>query len=162
VIQLIRDDIVLTVQDALESTGLMPSNLTLEVTEGLAVQDMEAMNRILAELKKMGVRVALDDFGTGYSSLSYMRDMPLDTIKIDKSFIDDVGQDDFSDAFVKTVSSLAEAIDVDVVVEGVEDQKQTEALREMKVDLIQGYYYDKPLPQDKFEEKYCIETPYKL
>lgn len=162
VIQLIRDDIVLTVQDALESTGLMPSNLTLEVTEGLAVQDMEAMNRILAELKKMGVRVALDDFGTGYSSLSYMRDMPLDTIKIDKSFIDDVGQDDFSDAFVKTVSSLAEAIDVDVVVEGVEDQKQTEALREMKVDLIQGYYYDKPLPQDKFEEKYCIETSYKL
>ena len=165
VIQLIRDDIVLTVQDALESTGLMPSNLTLEVTEGLAVQDMEAMNRILAELKKMGVRVALDDFGTGYSSLSYMRDMPLDTIKIDKSFIDDVGQDDFSDAFVKTVSSLAEprpTKDVDVVVEGVEDQKQTEALREMKVDLIQGYYYDKPLPQDKFEEKYCIETPYKL
>lgn len=154
VIQLIRDDIVSTVQSALEETGVNPQNLTLEVTEGLAVQDMDAMKRILDKLKKMGVRVALDDFGTGYSSLSYMRDMPLDTIKIDKSFIDHVGQDEFSDAFVKTVSDLAEAIHVNVVVEGVEERNQTEALREMKVDLIKGYYYDKPLPKEDFEEKY--------
>ena len=106
------------------------------------------------ELKALGVRLALDDFGTGYSSLSYLRELPLDVIKIDKCFVNEVGEDAFSDAFVKTVAELADTIHVNVIVEGVEDQSQESALEDMKVHMIQGYLYDQPLTQDEFESKY--------
>ena len=115
---------------------------------------MDKMIKVLNDIKALGVRLALDDFGTGYSSLSRLRNMPMDVIKIDKSFVDDVGKDGFSDAFVKTVSDLADTIDMDVVVEGVEEDSQEKALLGMKVDMIQGYLFDKPLTQEQFEEKY--------
>ena len=149
-----QPDIVDTVAHAIDVTGINPANLTLEVTEGLAVNDMDAMKKVLAGLKKLGVRVALDDFGTGYSSLNHIRSMPLDIIKIDKCFIDGVGDNAFSDAFVKTVSKLADAIDVNVCVEGVEEERQKVALDDMNVQMIQGFLYDRPLPQDEFERKY--------
>ena len=100
------------------------------------------------------MRVALDDFGTGYSSLSYLRFLPLDVIKIDKCFVDDLGEDQFSDAFIKTVSRLADSMKANVVVEGVERIEQANALANMNIDMIQGYLYDKPLPRDMFENKY--------
>lgn len=154
VVQLVQPDIVETVARAINVSGISPHNLTLEVTEGLAVNDMEAMNKVLRGLKDLGARVALDDFGTGYSSLNHIRSMPLDVIKIDKCFIDGVGENAYSDAFVKTVSKLADAIDVNVCVEGVEDEKQKKALDGMNVQMIQGFLYDKPLPQEEFEAKY--------
>ncbi len=154
VVQLMQKNIVDTVRNALIYTGMNPKNLTLEVTESLAINDVEATTKVLNDLHALGVRLALDDFGTGYSSLSYLREMPLDVLKIDKCFVDDVGENSFAEAFVKTVSELAEAIDVNVIVEGVEEKKQEEALGGMKVDMIQGYLYDKPLSQEDFEAKY--------
>ncbi|MCR4611414.1 MAG: EAL domain-containing protein [Lachnospiraceae bacterium] len=154
VVQLMQKDIVDTVAHAIEVTGINPANLTLEVTEGLAVNDMDAMKKVLNGLKNLGARVALDDFGTGYSSLNHIRSMPLDVIKIDKCFIDGVGDNAFSDAFVKTVSKLADAIDVNVCVEGVEEERQKIALDDMNIQMIQGFLYDRPLPQSEFEEKY--------
>ncbi len=154
VVQLVQSDIVDTVARVVKTTGINPANLTLEVTESLAVNDMEAMNKVLNGFREIGCKVALDDFGTGYSSLNHIRSMPLDVIKIDKCFVDGVGDNAFSDAFVKTVSKLADAIDVNVCVEGVEQEKQKEALDEMNIQMIQGFLYDKPLPQEEFERKY--------
>ena len=149
-----QKDIVQTIKNAIDFTGITPANLTLEVTESLAAKDMEKMVQVLKDIKALGVRLALDDFGTGYSSLSRLKDMPMDVIKIDKSFVDNVGQDVFSNAFVKTVADLADSIDMDVVVEGVEAEKQEEALETMNVNIIQGYLFDKPLTQEDFEAKY--------
>ncbi|MCR5640114.1 MAG: bifunctional diguanylate cyclase/phosphodiesterase [Lachnospiraceae bacterium] len=154
VVQLQQKNIVDTVRNALIYTGVYPGNLTLEVTEGMAAGDVENLIRTLNDLKALGVRLALDDFGTGYSSLSYLRELPLDVIKIDKCFVNEVGEDTFSDAFVKTVAELADTIHVNVIVEGVEEQAQEDALEDMKVHMIQGYLYDKPLTQDEFESKY--------
>lgn len=154
IVQLLQKDIVSTIRNAMMTSGIRPENLTLEVTESLAAKDMDAMIDVLKQIKALGVRLALDDFGTGYSSLSRLRDMPMDVIKIDKSFVDNVGEDVFSNAFVKTVSDLADTIDMDVVVEGVEAEKQEAALENMKVNIIQGYYFDKPLTQEDFEAKY--------
>ena len=129
-------------------------NLTLEVTESLAINDMNRMTKILADIKKLGVRVALDDFGTGYSSLNHIREMPIDVIKIDRCFIIDIGKDDFSNAFVKMVAELASAIDVNVCVEGVETKEQLDILMGSKIQLIQGFYFGRPMTAREFEEKY--------
>ena len=154
VVQLLQNDIVERIRKALEDTGMIPQNLTLEVTESLAINDMNRMKNILAEIRKLGVRVALDDFGTGYSSLNHIREMPIDVIKIDRCFIIDIGKDDFSNAFVKMVAELANAIHVNVCVEGVETKEQLEALMGNRIQLIQGYYFGKPVKAEIFEKQY--------
>lgn len=154
VVQLLQNDIVEKIRLAVKESGIQPANLTLEVTESLAINDMGRMKKILAEIKSLGVRVALDDFGTGYSSLNHIREMPLDVIKIDRCFVMDIGKDEFSDAFVKMVSELAATIGVMVCVEGVEDEEQLEALKDKKIQLIQGYYFGKPMRAKEFEAKY--------
>lgn len=154
VVQLLQNDIVEKVRAAIEESGIFPGNLTVEVTESLAINDMERMQRILSEIRALGVKVALDDFGTGYSSLRHIREMPLDVIKIDQCFIAGIGTDEFSDAFVKMVAELANAIDVKVCVEGVETEGQYRAVAETKIQLIQGYYFGKPMHREEFEEKY--------
>lgn len=156
VVQLMQNDIIDIVKKAIADSQVDPHNLTLEVTESLAINDMTRMQYILSEIKKLGVRVALDDFGTGYSSLSHIRNMPVDVIKIDRCFVEDVGEDRFSDAFVRSVSQLAEALHMNVCVEGVEDKEQCDALEDMNVGLIQGYLFDKPLQASDFEQKYLF------
>ena len=154
VIQLLDPDIVSVIKRAIEDTGIIPEHLHLEVTEGLAVNDMSRMKQILADIKALGVKVALDDFGTGYSSLNHIREMPIDIIKIDRCFINDLGKDDFSDAFVRMVTQLASAIGVTTCVEGVEEAPQVEILKKMNVQLIQGYFFGKPMRVEDFELKY--------
>lgn len=156
VVQLLQNDVVEQIAAAIGETGINPKNLTLEVTESLAINDMERMKRILAQIRGLGVRVALDDFGTGYSSLNHIREMPIDVIKIDRCFIIDIGKDDFSDAFVKMVAELASAIDVTVCVEGVETEEQLRFLQSgsNKIRLIQGFYFGKPMNAAAFEKKY--------
>ena len=156
VVQLLQNDIIATVQEALDTTGIVPSNLTLEVTEGLAINDMARMQQVLSEIKKLGVRVALDDFGTGYSSLNHIRSVPIAVIKIDRCFVGDVGDDMFSDGFVKSVAQLAEALNLYVCVEGVEEKAQCDALGDMNVDLLQGFLFDEPLTAEDFEQKYLF------
>ena len=100
------------------------------------------------------MKVALDYFGTGYSSLNHIREMPIDIIKIDRCFIEHLGEDDFSNAFVKMVAELARAIGVHVCVEGVEMEQQLEVVQQMNISMIQGYYFGKPMQIGEFEQKY--------
>lgn len=154
VVQLLQNDMVERIRNIIRETGVNPQNLTLEVTESLAINDMGRMKRILGEIKQLGVWVALDDFGTGYSSLNHIREMPIDIIKIDRCFIIDIGKDDYSEVFVKMVSELAETIGVHMCVEGVEENDQLQKLRDMKIQYIQGFYFGKPMRVDEFERKY--------
>ena len=154
VVQLLQNDTVEHIRAVLEETGIEPANLTLEVTEGLAINDMGRMKKILSEIKQLGVMVALDDFGTGYSSLNHIRELPIDIIKIDRCFIIDIGKDGYSEVFVKMVSELAETIGVRMCVEGVEEADQLDKLRDMKVQYIQGFYYGQPMKVSEFEKKY--------
>lgn len=154
VIQLLQNDFVKKVKNVLDKTKINPKNLTLEVTESLAINDMGRMRKILDQIKALGVHVALDDFGTGYSSLNHIREMPIDVIKIDRCFVENLSEDDFAVAFVKMVSELAKTIGVTVCVEGVEQKRQLEVLKDMNVQLIQGYYYGKPMPVHEFEKQY--------
>lgn len=157
VVQLLQPDIVEIIKRTLVETGLKPQNLTLEVTESLAINDMDRMKEILASIRALGVRIALDDFGTGYSSLNHIREIPLDVIKVDQSFVKDLARDSFEQSFIKMVSELADAIGVNVCVEGIETKEQYEVLEGMKVSLIQGYYFDKPMPETEFEKKYVVK-----
>jgi len=154
VVQLLQPDIVESIAAALEETGINPRNLTLEVTESLAINDMERMIEILGNIKKLGVRIALDDFGTGYSSLNHIREIPFDVIKVDRSFIKDLDEDAYSQSFVKMISELASTIGVSICVEGIERKEQYKVLEGMKVRLVQGYYFDRPMPRKDFEAKY--------
>ena len=154
VIQLLQPDFVSKVKTILDKTHIQPKNVTLEVTESLAINDMNRMKTVLGKLKKLGVCVALDDFGTGYSSLNHIRQMPIDIIKIDRCFVENLSEDDFAEAFVKMVSELAKTIGVAVCVEGVEQRKQLEVLSNMNISMVQGYYYGKPMPVKDFELAY--------
>lgn len=154
VVQLLQNDIVEIVEKTLEETQVNPSNLTLEVTESLAINDMERMKDILSKIKALGVRIALDDFGTGYSSLNHIREIPFDVIKVDQSFVKDLAENSYSQSFIKMIAELGESIGVKICVEGIETREQYEVLQGMKVKYIQGYYFDRPMERVKFEEKY--------
>lgn len=154
VVQLLQNDMADRVREVLEDTKIAPQNLTLEVTEGLAINDMARMKQILGQIKGLGVRVALDDFGTGYSSLNHIREMPIDVIKIDRCFIEHLGKDEFANVFVKIVCELAAAIGMNVCVEGVEHMLQYEILKKMQIQMIQGFYFGKPMRAEEFEKKY--------
>lgn len=157
VVQLMQNDIVEKVEKNIEETGINPRNLTLEVTESLAINDMERMKGIMNRIRAMGVRIALDDFGTGYSSLNHIREIPLDVIKVDQCFVKNLVDDDYSKSFIKMVTELAGAIGVSICVEGVETMEQYKVLQNMKTRLIQGYYFDRPMTKENFIRKY-IET----
>jgi len=154
VVQLLQNDIVKKVKTVLDETRVNPQNLTLEVTESLAINDIDRMKTILAQIKSLGVRVALDDFGTGYSSLNHIRELPIDIIKIDRCFIEHIADDDFSDAFVKMVSELAATLGLYICTEGVEATEQYELVKSMHIKYIQGYYFGKPMRIEEFERKY--------
>ncbi|MDR2889698.1 MAG: EAL domain-containing protein [Lachnospiraceae bacterium] len=154
VVQLLQPDIADIIHRAITETGINPQSLTLEVTESLAINDMARMKNILANIKKLGVRIALDDFGTGYSSLNHIREIPFDVIKVDQSFIRDLEHDAYSRSFIKMVVQLAEEIDVNICIEGVETKEQFRILADMNVGMIQGYYFDRPVTWKEFEQKY--------
>ncbi|MBP5198838.1 MAG: EAL domain-containing protein, partial [Lachnospiraceae bacterium] len=156
VIQLLQNDIVDIVERTLKDTGLNPANLTLEVTESLAINDMERMKVILAKIKALGVKIALDDFGTGYSSLNHIREIPFDVIKVDQSFVKDLAEDSYSQSFVKIIAELAKTIGVHICVEGIENEKQFDVLKNMNVKFIQGFLFDRPMHQCDFEKKYVL------
>lgn len=154
VVQLLQTDIEDIVKATLEETGITPCNLTLEVTESLAINDMERMKIILNGIRSLGVRIALDDFGTGYSSLNHIREIPLDVIKVDQTFVADLAEDNYSRSFIRMVVELADAIGVNICMEGVETQEQVKILEGMNTSLVQGYFFDRPMPRNQFEEKY--------
>jgi diguanylate cyclase (GGDEF)-like protein len=134
------------VSEALVQTGLPASCLDLEITETVLMQDAEATIATLNALKAMGVCISVDDFGTGYSSLAYLKRFPIDTLKIDKSFMRDVTVDSHNAAIVRTVIALARSLGLESIAEGVETREQVDFLRAEGCDRLQGYYFSRPLP----------------
>ncbi|MFC4655508.1 MULTISPECIES: putative bifunctional diguanylate cyclase/phosphodiesterase [Rheinheimera] len=124
-----------------------PAMLELEITENTAMNDMEKGSNYVAELQQMGIRVSIDDFGTGYSSLGYLRKMPIDKIKIDRSFVTEMATNDSDMMIIKTMVTLAHGLGKRILAEGVENQAQLEVLRALSCDAIQGYLLAKPLPE---------------
>lgn len=154
VVQLLQQDVVAHISDIIVGTGVNPKNVTLEITENLAINDMERVRKIIKGLKGLGVKIALDDFGTGYSSLNYIKQLDFDIIKIDKSFVDEILTDDYEKAFVKMIVDLSQQIGAKVCVEGVEEEAQYLLLQQLHADCIQGYYFSKPIPSVEFERKF--------
>ncbi|MDP9387166.1 MAG: EAL domain-containing protein [Actinomycetota bacterium] len=135
------------VRDAVTQSGVDPSAISLEITETVLMDDAPTALRVLGALKSLGVRLSIDDFGTGYSSLTYVDSFPVDELKIDRSFIADVREDE-ERPIVLAVISLAHALDLEVVAEGVETAEQADQLRRMGCDTAQGYYWSRPLSPD--------------
>ncbi len=140
------DELVREVVRVLEETGLAPSALVLEITESMVMEDAEYNVDVLGRLKDLGVRVAVDDFGTGYSNLAYLKRFPMDMMKIDKSFVDGLGEKPEDTAIVEAVISLARALDLTTVAEGIETTEQLERLRDLGCELGQGSYFSGALP----------------
>ncbi len=130
----------------LQETGLDARCLELELTESQLMQNPDEVAAILRELKALGVLISVDDFGTGYSSLSYLKRFPIDTLKIDRSFVRDIATDPDDAAIVSAIITMAHALDIRTVAEGVETAAQLDFLRARGCDAIQGYYLCRPQP----------------
>jgi diguanylate cyclase (GGDEF)-like protein len=147
--QLRHGDLVVTVAQALEDADLEPHYLEVELTEGTLVEDTELAARTLERLRSMGVQVSIDDFGTGYSSLSYLKRLPIDRLKIDRSFVRDITVNEDSAALSAAIVGLAKSLRLDVVAEGVETLDQLRVLEELGCHIVQGFYFSKPMDPDK-------------
>jgi predicted signal transduction protein with EAL and GGDEF domain len=151
-----QPDLVDTVSRAIRETGIDPSCIELEITESNAMQNAENTIYTLRELKTSGVRISMDDFGTGYSSLNYLKRFPIDTLKLDQSFVRDVTTDPSDAAIVSAVIAMAHSLDLHVIAEGVETEEQLAFLQKQGCDKIQGYLFSVPLPAEELEP-YIIE-----
>jgi diguanylate cyclase (GGDEF)-like protein/PAS domain S-box-containing protein len=155
--------LVESVAQILKDTGLDPNLLELELTEGSIMKDPNQAIRKLHELKTMGIHISVDDFGTGYSSLNYLKRFPIDTLKIDQSFVRDINTDPDNEAIVSAIITLAHALKLNVIAEGVETQQQLESLRVLKCDEVQGFLFSQPLSVAEFTallaERLSISTP---
>jgi diguanylate cyclase (GGDEF)-like protein len=146
--QFMSPTLLSSISDILHETGFDPELLELEITESLAMQNVHEVIKILSHLKQMGIKIAIDDFGTGYSSLSYLSRFPIDFLKIDKSFIDGMYQNDNDMKIVKGIIELAHYLNFSVIAEGVETKEQYELLKDLRSDEIQGYLFGKPMTED--------------
>ncbi len=134
------------VENVLREAGVEPAGLELEITESLLMSDSGGALKALGELHEMGIHMAMDDFGTGYSSLSYLKRFPIDTIKIDRTFIADIATNPDDAEIIRTIISMGHTLNRKVIAEGVENDQQLSLLREYQCDEIQGYFFSRPLP----------------
>lgn len=141
------------IQSAVEMSDINPALLELELTEGVLVDNYDKVQLLLDEVRNMGISVAIDDFGTGYSSLSYLKSLPIDHLKIDRSFVQDLDTDENDKAIVLAVIAMAHSLKLGVIAEGVENEKQREFLKLNHCDTAQGYLFSKPVPFDQFCEQ---------
>ena len=147
-IQLREEGFISFISEMLDKYNIPPEFIEFEITEGVIMQSVVRNIELLIELKRLGVSIALDDFGTGYSSLSYLKRLPIDVLKIDKSFVDGIGVDEKSEYIAESIINLSHSLNLKVVAEGVETKEQLGYLDKMKCDVAQGYYFSKP---EKFE-----------
>lgn len=154
-----HDGLLEEIITVLDDTGLDPSCLKLEITEGVALDNSDSTLETLRKLKAAGVRIAVDDFGTGYSALSYLKRYPIDTLKLDRSFVNGLGYDIEDTAIVHAVIAVAQTLGISVTAEGVETVEQLEQLRTLGCDLGQGYYFAHPLPADAVLPLYLQVSP---
>jgi diguanylate cyclase (GGDEF)-like protein/PAS domain S-box-containing protein len=157
--ELTHPDVVTTVLDCVRASEIDPHFLTIEVTESTAMADGDGGFRALRDLSAVGIRVAIDDFGTGYSSLEQLRRMPVDIVKVDRSFVSGMSEDSTDHALVAAVVGMGRALKLAVVAEGIETSEQAEALRELGCHIGQGFLFAKPLPVEALNELLASESP---
>jgi diguanylate cyclase (GGDEF)-like protein/PAS domain S-box-containing protein len=144
------EDLLKDLAAALEGSGMRPELLELEVTESMVMQNPERASRLLAAIKQLGVRIAIDDFGVGYASLARIKRFPIDTLKVDRSFIRDLAKNAEDRAITDAIIAMGKTLSLTVVAEGVETQEQQAYLQERACDAMQGYYFSRPVPQGEF------------
>lgn len=145
---LVNDELVELIVELLTHHDLTPQSLCIEITETAVIEDFDKTLVITQELRELGVRLSMDDFGTGYSSLNYLKRLPIDQLKLDRSFIVDIASNSASFAIVKSVIGLCQSLEIETVAEGVETQAQIQTLKGLGCDNIQGYHVSRPVEQD--------------
>ncbi|MCB1716444.1 MAG: EAL domain-containing protein, partial [Candidatus Competibacteraceae bacterium] len=163
-VQFLQQDFAESVNTILNETRLEPTRLVLEITEGALIQNTTRTHALLQTIKARGVNLAIDDFGTGYSSLTYLKTFPVDILKIDRSFVQDMTADHASAELVFAIIALARALGLRTVAEGVETAEQLALLQTQQCDEVQGYYFSRPLPEAAItallqENKRFFEVP---
>jgi EAL domain-containing protein (putative c-di-GMP-specific phosphodiesterase class I) len=149
--QFSQADLSQRIVQVLETTGLNPDALELELTESILVQNASMAIATLNELKQLGIHIAIDDFGTGYASLSYLKQFPFDTLKIDRCFVQDVTSDTQNRAIMTAVIQLAHNLNLKVTAEGVETHAELAFLSQQQCDAMQGYLFSRPVPAAELE-----------
>jgi EAL domain-containing protein (putative c-di-GMP-specific phosphodiesterase class I) len=142
-------DIVEQVEKILRETQVDPTAIKLEITETITMDNADRTIRVVKGMKRLGVRLSIDDFGTGYSSLSYLRRFPMDTLKIDRSFVQNLASNPENLEIVRTILSLARNLGMDVVAEGAETADEIEQLKALECDFSQGYFFSKPVDSEQ-------------
>jgi diguanylate cyclase (GGDEF)-like protein len=150
--QMLAPDIAGLVAGVLARTGLCPTDLCLELTESMFMEDVDYFERTLGSLKRLGVRLAIDDFGTGFSSLSYLKRFRVDAVKVDRAFVDGLGTDPHDSALVAAIVAMADALGLAVTAEGVETKDQLDCLKRLRCRLGQGFYLARPMPSGALSE----------
>lgn len=159
--QFFQQTLISNIKSIIQEVGIDPALLELEITESMSM-DIDISLEILDDLKKIGVQISVDDFGTGYSSLNYLRRLPIDRVKIDKSFINDMTIDENDSAIVNSIIMMSHNLKLSVIAEGVETEEQLNHLKKYNCDEIQGYYFSKPIPADEFESKFIDNLDLKV
>src|SRR5690349_13766345 len=158
--QLSTPDIFGEVQRAIADSGIAPAQLKLEITETLLMNNLETATELLDRCRELGVKIALDDFGTGYSSLGYLRRLPVNTIKVDRSFVAPVTEDPDSGKILRAIAALGRSLGMNLVAEGIETREQAVAVHELGFDYGQGYLFSKAVPEDKARELLTRDWPW--
>ncbi len=156
--QITRASLFQEVMSAIGENGISTLNIVLEVTETYMMIEKDNCVQLLNKLRKEGIRIAIDDFGTGYSSLSYLKTLPVDEIKIDKSFVRNIENDTSSRSFLVGILGIIRSMGYIICVEGVETEEQKEILTMLQVDMLQGFLFDKPISSLEFEKRYITKS----
>jgi EAL domain-containing protein (putative c-di-GMP-specific phosphodiesterase class I) len=147
--QFMQDDLVTRVAEVLRETEVEPAAIKLEITESVTMGDAERTIKVINELKKLGLRFSIDDFGTGYSSLSYLRRFPMDTLKIDRSFVSKLDGNPEKREIIRTIVGLARNLGMNVVAEGTETLEELSFLKTLDCEFVQGYFFSRPVDSEK-------------
>src|SRR5438132_9172195 len=154
-----QPNVVSMIKDAIERSGFDPHFLEIEITESTAMQDPDLTAEILLDLKNLGMSVAIDDFGVGHSSLSYLKRFPIDALKIDQSFVQDITREGSDGAIVSAVIAMGKALNIRVIAEGVETQEQLNFLKEYGCYEFQGYLFSRPMAANALTEMIHTASP---
>ena len=149
---LLKNDFLDEIKKILSDCEIQPSCLEIEITESVMIDSVERAKEIIEEVKALGIQIAIDDFGTGYSSLSYLHNFPANLLKVDKSFIDTIEEGESSRKYVESIISIGHVLGMEVISEGVEEEKQLAILKEIGCDYIQGFIWGRPMPSEEAEK----------
>jgi EAL domain-containing protein (putative c-di-GMP-specific phosphodiesterase class I) len=146
-----QGDLIEMIAEELQNTGLDARYVSLEITEGVFMRNIDQVIEKIRYLRRLGIQISIDDFGTGFSSLNQLQRLPISDVKLDRSFIRDIAQDDKKSSIVRAIIELAHSMNMKVVAEGVETSEESQFCKELKCDELQGYLFSRPLPAEKFE-----------